>query len=354
MSIDPASAKLSSRPKWRWVRFNLRTLLAIVTIAGLLFGLKIGPAIQQKRAIEALKGDGFFLTCQYDYEVAFRENNLRKGLPPEPTRLAKIIGVDFFHDVTKVQLSGKGNYNYPDKGFNSEDLKRALSELKNLPRLRFLDICAMSTALDDQDLSSLASLSQLEELCLYECHLGDVALRYVRDLHRLKKLILDTNRFSDDGVANLQNLTNVTDLDLGENQITDAGLAYLANMVQMKQLVLIKNRIAGEGLKNLAGMKELRELYLDKNPIIDEGLEGIENLPRLETLSLAGTNVTDACIESLATLHLWSINVFDTKITQAGLKKLHELFPEASIQIKGGGFNDHSGADPEYYMPPSN
>src|SRR6476620_3177299 len=111
MSIDPASAKLSSRPARRWVRFNLRTLLAIVTIAGLLFGLKIGPAIQQKRAIEALKGDGFFLTCQYDYEVAFHEKHGPHS-PPEPSWLVQNTGIDFFHDITKVQLSGKGNYNY--------------------------------------------------------------------------------------------------------------------------------------------------------------------------------------------------------------------------------------------------
>lgn len=353
MSIDPANEKLSSRPARRWVRFNLRTLLAIVTIAALLLGLKIGPAIQQKRAIEALKGDGFFLTCQYDYEVAFREEYRGKGFPPEPTRLVQIVGVDLFHDVTKVQLSGKGNYNYPDKGFTSEDLKRALPELKYLPRLRFLDICAMRTSLDDQDLSPLASLSQLEELSLYECHLGDDALRYVRDLHQLRRLILETNHFCDDGVANLQNLTNVTELDLGENQVTDIGLVYLANMVQLRQLILIKNRIAGEGLKNLAGMKELRELYLDNNPITDEGLKSIENLPRLERLSLASTNVTDACIESLATLHLWTIVVSDTKITPAGLQKLHELFPQAWIQIKGLGFNDTSGATPQYFMPPA-
>jgi hypothetical protein len=254
--------------------------MAIVTIAGLLFGLKIGPAIQQKRANEALKGDGFYLTCQYDYEVEFHEKH-GPSTPPEPAWPVQIIGIDFFHDIIKVQLSGKGNYNYPDKGFTSEDLKRALPELKYLPRLRHLQIGAMETPLDDQDLSPLASLSHLEELYLVSCHLGDDALRYVRDLNQLKRLNLWNNHFSDDGLANLQNLTILTNLGLGENQVTDAGLASLANMFQMKQLVLIKNRIAGEGLKNLAGMKELRELYLDNNPITDEGLKGIENLPRL-------------------------------------------------------------------------
>jgi hypothetical protein len=93
MSGDTTNAKPSApRPKRRWFRHSLRTLLLALTVIGLVLGLKVIPTIEQKHAVSALKGNGRLVAYQYDYQLANYHGDVKGNPPPEPACPAKLVG----------------------------------------------------------------------------------------------------------------------------------------------------------------------------------------------------------------------------------------------------------------------
>src|SRR5262245_39979121 len=196
MSSDAARIESIRRPRWKWFRYSLRSLLLLVTMICVVIAWKVVPTLQQTYAINALKGTGRYVTFQYDYQFRHIENE--KGKPaPEPSWVAKIFGVDAVHDIVKVQI-------IDDEYRRPEDFQQAVSSLYYLPRLRYLQIYAPRSA--PLDLTPLARLKNLEELHLYEDRVDDDALQNLHRLDHLWNLNLGSNRISDGGLAALSNL----------------------------------------------------------------------------------------------------------------------------------------------------
>jgi Leucine Rich repeat len=367
MSGDTSKSATLLRRKRRWLSFSLRTLFLLVTGICLIVGWEVVPILEQKRAINSLKG-----VVPYEYDYQFSQQKDVKGELPEPSWLAKLLGVDSVHDVVKVDIFGN-RFNTP------EDFHRAVSGLRHLKRLRELSI-SKSPTLQGQDLESIANLRELERLSLCEDRLEDGALQNLCKLERLQTLALMWNRFSGEGLASLGNLHRLEAIDLYDNQVTDAGLSsfskiaslkylcleknqitddglkYLAPLTNLEYLQLAKNRITGKGLPQLMSLSKLTQLILDDNPISDQYLKSIVRLPSLQSLSLARTNISDASIEFLAQLPAeCAICITGTHLTDEGIGKLQRLRPNSAIYIQGDfdGYDPNS-IDPVPYSPPSN
>jgi len=348
MPKDASKTEPNAESKRRWFRYSLRTLFLLMTMICIVAAWttwKLVPSMQQKHAIDSLRGNGTILTFQYDYQVPYYDGKMKGQPPPEPGSLAKLVGVDLTHDVTKVQLL--------ERSFQTpEDFQQAVSSLRWLPHLRFLQI--YSPHRGDLDLKPLARLKDLEQLHLDEDRLDDSAMKYLSKLNHLWNLTLGSGQISDDGLVSVANLKNLKELTVYENQLTDVGLARLANLTGLEQLILAKNQITGSGLGHLANLTKLYDLTLDDNPITDEGLKTLPALPGLSFLSLVRTNVTDASIQVLGKLPAdreISISIAGSKISSEGAAKLHKLLPRSTIWIQGSGFNDTSNAT-EVFLPP--
>jgi hypothetical protein len=361
MASQPNKANTTSRPKRRWFRYSLRTFFVFVTAICLLVGLKIVPFLYQRQAINSFKGNGYFpIPYQYEYQLDYYNGHEPKGKPPpEPAWSERVFGADIAHDVVKVQLF--------EKGFdNRADFQQAVSNLRYLTSLRFLDVDSPNylqggeleslknlkglqelhlthDQLDDNELQNLKNLKQLKTLALMWNRIGGEGLVHLEQLDNLQTLDLYENNIGDAALIHLGKLTNLEDLCLEKNRLTGSGLQYLSGLTKLKTLTLSKNDIHGEYLKHLASLNELQFLTLDDNPLENEHLKEIVKLPNLAELSLVRTKLTDECIESLEELPAGcAIVLTGTKLTPNGLRNLSRARPQSTIYIQG----EFDGYDP--------
>jgi hypothetical protein len=94
-------------PKRIWDQYSLRSLLLFVTLVAFgcsWFAVKMGQAKRQRQAVKAFKKAGGLVG--YDY-AAYRCGSsgivYSGGIPHDPEWLIKLLGNDFFHNVTLVQ-----------------------------------------------------------------------------------------------------------------------------------------------------------------------------------------------------------------------------------------------------------
>jgi hypothetical protein len=105
MDDQPATAE-PVKPRRRWYRFGLRTLLICVTLAGCglgWLGFKVREARQQAAVIALIEklGGG----VQYDYQFDAQGNYQPDTEPPGPAWLHALLGDDFFRNPSQVILS---------------------------------------------------------------------------------------------------------------------------------------------------------------------------------------------------------------------------------------------------------
>ena len=179
-----------ARGKRRRIQFSLRTLLITVLALGFMLGLlgsRVLRARRQRKAIEALAGQG--ASVMYDYESAAVERQ-EAPRPPVPQWLCAVLGVDFFADVVLV---GKGS----------------------------------SSDLGQGDLGYLRAFPDLEELQLYQSDVTDEDLAHLAGLRRLRWLDLTSDKITDEGLKHLMELGSLEEISVGGEKITDLGVARL-------------------------------------------------------------------------------------------------------------------------------
>lgn len=144
-----------------------------------------------------------------------------------------------------------------------EVLAALADPLAKLPHLRKLTLA--SNAIRDDDLRSLASLQQIEDLQL-NCDLTGA------------------------GVAHLANLRGLTSLGFFcSEQLTDTALIQIRSLPRLKRLRLAYTpRITDTGLKLLRTLPALEELTLRSTAVTPEGLDVLKEFPALKRVSLAG------------------------------------------------------------------
>jgi hypothetical protein len=262
-----------TKPKRRWFRFSLRTLLVMVTLVCAWLAWNINPARKQKQAVEATRTNGG--TVLYDYEVD------SDGIPlnprPDEGWLAKWIGMDYVHNVVSVS-------------FPTEHVPGAA------PREYYYD----------EILPHLQHLTHVFDLTLGNGKLRDDDLRYLAPLKALVQLRIYDNSINGTGFRHLLNLKELTWLGLFNCPIDDEGLAVISKFPRFEWLTLDTN-------------------------ITDDGVEQLTKVPSLKILNM-DSQVTDGCVESLSKIHgLTAIGLRHTLITSDGIQRLSELKPALSI-----------------------
>jgi len=124
----------------------------------------------------------------------------------------------------------------------------------------------------------------------------------------------------------------VTDLDKATDETVKA-LAPLRNHIAI--LTLAQTRITDDALDHIAKMPRLHRLDLQKTAITDKALETLakQKPAALTRLNLYGTAVTDRGLAPLATItSLRALYLWQTKVTDAGVKMLSSQLPKCRIQ----------------------
>jgi len=270
--MEVKSSKVN-RPKRkrRWFQFSLRSLL-IFTTAVAIACCWVERRLERKRKeraavkrIEALSG-----CASYDYENAPAKAGTAAREPFGPAFLRRLLGDDFFGEVTRIGFLG---------------------------------------GINDEQLQNVVLFAQLEEL------------------------YLNTSEVTDSGLASLKPLSDLRVLFLGQTKITNEGLSNLASFTQLQRLELIDDfQITDAGIANLKSLSQLRILNLQGIQINDAGLVHLGGMARLEELDLSRTHISDAGIASLKRLkQLRSLYFYNSKITRAGLEELKNVLPNCQV-----------------------
>src|SRR5258708_7159190 len=110
------------KPKLRWYQFSLKSLMAVVVLSCVAFGILVVPLFRARRpaaAVAELKK----LQCSITYDYQFRPG---PGIPPGPAWLRNWLGDDVFTNVVQFRC------------FRSTAGDAELELLKDLPRLELL------------------------------------------------------------------------------------------------------------------------------------------------------------------------------------------------------------------------
>ncbi len=141
------TTRITPNPKRRFLRFTLRSLLLLMLVVCVALGWKVERARKQRDAVNWIQELGG--SVSYDYEIDNNDRTIPNAEPPGPKWLMKQLGIDFFDDVVRVDLS---------EATQVSDVT-ALSGLTNLKGLGLSDTPVSSV-------TALSGLTSLEELSL--------------------------------------------------------------------------------------------------------------------------------------------------------------------------------------------
>jgi hypothetical protein len=102
------------------------------------------------------------------------------------------------------------------------------------------------------------------------------AVALLKDIPSLVDLNLAKLNLKDDDLKSIAELTNLQRLHLENNPITDAGLAHIKGLVNLEYLNLYNTQVSDASVDQLKNMTNLMALYLWQSKITDEGGEKLK------------------------------------------------------------------------------
>jgi hypothetical protein len=233
-SPGTAVAEAVPRPRRRWLRFSLRTLMIAVTLFCVAAGVVSSNAMRQKRAVERIKSLRA-VAVYYDYQLDGKLNpHSVEPVAPGPDWLRNLLGVDYFATVTSVRVN-----------VGTDEFLEAAADLPHLRDLRI----ACDSKITDHAWEHLKELNELESLYLRGIH--DSGMTNLRGLTQLRTLYITGTDLTGAGLENLQELTQLGTLNLTDTKVTDAGLASLKGLTQLRRFQLWKTEVTDDGVKDL-------------------------------------------------------------------------------------------------------
>lgn len=224
--------------------------------------------------------------------------------------------------------------------FDNSNLKY-LANAPFLKRIRF----SRKMPITDAGLEHLSSLTQLEDLRVFDNPITDAGLVHLKSMGSLRRLTLDQTQVTDDGMALVKQLGSLESLSV-PSHLTDRGLAQLVELPRLKHLWAggsSSSPITDEGLASLARVRSLEELLIGGTGITDAGLPHITRLTRLKHLALFyAPLITDEGVAHLTDLKsLTLLELPRSEITIAGLAPLNT--PELRMLIVRSVRQDGTG-----------
>jgi hypothetical protein len=184
-------------------QFSIRSLLVLVVVVALPFSWLAADMKKVRDQHTMIRRLGGKAPQVVDYAG-----------PPEPAWLRKLLGKEFFTDVTWLIFhDGK---------------------------------------IQDSDLTGLA------------------------EFDRLDILQLESQPITGAGLKHLNGLSQLRELSLTDTQISDAGLEPIGGMTGLRRLWLNHTHVTDGGVKHLNGLAELKELWLVDTPVTDPGVKKLQ------------------------------------------------------------------------------
>ena len=253
-------------------RFSLKALLVLFVALSVWLGLYVRKVRHQQAVVRAIQEFGGWV--RYDFQCPMGTWKDRDFNPSAesgiPSWLLDQLGIDFFHDVVRVNLDWSDDSRVHVWNKNPSDA--VLQCLPSLPSLRALRLTG--TQASDAGLYFIGKLKYLEQL-----------------------MMTDASTVSDAGVEHLRHLANLKTVLIHGSRISDRSLHVFGCMNSLEEICLQGKdyHFTDEGLSSLGNLTELRELILNQGStnFTDRGLIHLTALLNLEYLEVQGSGITD-------------------------------------------------------------
>jgi internalin A len=219
--------------------------MALVLVFGGGLGWVIHRARVQRDAVAAIKRTGGEIA--YDWQRSKGSPVIPRPKPPWPDWVRRILGPDFFDNVTYVRLQGA----------QCDD-----ATLRAACRLPWLeDLIVLNTSVTDAGAEELRQLRNLRSLDLRLNRITSRPLRHIGEMSELRELTLSMKRSSiparDEDMAFLRRLTKLNRLSLSSAKLNDDWLVYLEKLINLTSLDLSDTGMTAEGFDHLKGLPNL-------------------------------------------------------------------------------------------------
>jgi len=215
----------STTPKRRFMRYNLRAMLVVLTAFGVWLGVQVNRVKRQKEVVQWVEENGGKATYNWQFDENDRYSDKTK--PPGPAWLQRQIGDEYFQSVVAVTLH-QTEVHDP-------------SPLARLTKLKWLHLSGNPVG----DISALASLTHLKRIGLSNTRVID--LSPLANLTNLETLYLVGTQVND--ISPLAKLPHLKTLDLAGSQVSD--LSQLANVSSLEALHISNTPVTAEAIAEL-------------------------------------------------------------------------------------------------------
>ena len=153
----------------------------------------------------------------------------------------------------------------------------------------------------------------------------------------------------------LPQLSGLTELDLASADargVMPAGLESIARVSSLEVLVLGEMALADDDLENLAPLSRLRRLNVTGTRLTDAGLARlVEMFPKLRELRIGAPQATAEGLSHLARLPLDWLILVEMKITDDGARHVAGMKSLQSLYLPGCEISDAARSDLERAIP---
>lgn len=201
--------------------------------------------------------------------------------------------------------------------------------------------------LTPRTLDTIAQLTELRSLSLWGTSVSDSEIASLLTLKQLVSIDLSHTNVTGEVLTTLSKMPNLVMINLQGCDVNDKHLELLSDFDRLMTLRLANTEVTDDGLRHIQGLKNLDHLDLSTCDISDAGLRSMGHLPALKHLWLSKTirygvddksDLTDGCVNYLASLKtLIDLQIADSQLTEAGLKRLRAALPEAKISTVSNG-----------------
>jgi len=224
-----------------------------------------------------------------------------------------------------------------------DDSKLTDEDFRQITRLTHLKTLSLSNCLNDERLSQLTALAELEYLQTNLAQVTDDGIKPLAQLKKLKtlKFFHPGKSFSGAGLVHLANLPNLEQLAVaGSLAFNDDGMAAVAKLTGLKEFRTWHAGATQEGVKKLKELKNLKSLYLGqrltyKQPACptDETIAVLAEMKSLESLQLDEARLTLAALQQLKQLPaLKKLTLGGIEIPKEDVERLRRELPQVKIE----------------------
>ena len=334
-------------------QYGLRSLFALVTIIGCIFGFWIVPSENQRKNVAAVRALGGIVA----YSGDSHQDSIREDMAARMPRILR----ERLHNRFEPKRSWfpKDYVNVPRSVHFVEFTRgdRAIQAAKQLPTIRAVSVDL--GRISENGIAELARLERLEELDLGACPISDRDLVSIAKLPRLRKLVASAprNEITDRGVECLAQLNDLCHLELAgdiegkcfekfdptrlrtlkldrsmestkvpSHAIGDDGATHISKFRSLKELAIRHSQLTNDGVQKLTKLCNLVSLDLSMSPKIGGGFEGFAATSAIRRLDLSHTAVTDDTMNAIGEMQsLEFLDLSDTRITDLRMEALSGL-----------------------------